>query len=449
MKHQLNVDGNQHFSNEIVERKDLISDPQSTNSSRSDGFGGHSSSRTRWRQWGDCLSRRAWYLDPAKLCMSAQRRTSLEDFGDPPLEPGLSVLANSLEDEAQLHPLGRFLMRFHLRGLLETRLRLAELWRGQSKSLACSSVERPIFITGMPRSGSTFLHELLAEDAENRAPRVWEVMFPIPERETEVHKRDPRITRAAACLWWFRRLAPEADAVYPMRACTPHECVAIHSYSFLSEEFISTCRVQSYETFLRIADLRPAYAWERRFLQYLQSGRPSRRWVLKSPDHSRSLEELFAVFPDALIVQTHRNPLEVLNSSCQLTEVLHRLYGRAGKHEEVIAHESKLLAEGAGRAIGFRDAHRELEDRFVDVKYTELISDPLAAIRRIYGQFGIPLNREAADRMRRLAGIRRRYPNPRSRGALSGLKSLAAVERGRFEQYCARFGIAFQSPRLR
>jgi hypothetical protein len=234
-----------------------------------------------------------------------------------------------------------------------------------------------------------------------------------------------------------------------MRASTPHECVAMHSYSFLSEEFISTCRVQSYETFLRKTDLRPAYRWERRFLQYLQLGCPSRQWVLKSPDHARSLEELFAVFPDALIIQTHRNPLEVLHSSCQLTEVLHRLYGRADRQGEVLAHESKVLAEAASRAICFRDAHPELEDRFVDVKYTDLISDPLAVIQRVYGQFELPFSTIAAERMRNLAAARARYTNHRSLGALGGLKSLATAEMARFEQYCVRFGVSSQKAQLR
>src|ERR1700746_4038746 len=104
-------------------------------------------------------------------------------------------------------------MRVHLRGLLETRLRLAPAWSGRFWGLEGSLIQRPIFITGMPRSGSTFLHELLAEEPENRAPRVWEVMFPISKSPKKV---DPRVRKAEASLWWFRRLAPGADSVYPM-----------------------------------------------------------------------------------------------------------------------------------------------------------------------------------------------------------------------------------------
>jgi hypothetical protein len=216
------------------------------------------------------------------LVASARRQTGLWHFGAPPIEPALSVLVESLEGEANLHPLGRFLMWVHLKSILETRLRLQEEWNAQHEALENCSIRQPIFIIGMPRTGSTFLHELLAQDPDNRAPRAWEVMFPISTHRPRKGHSDPRIRKAAACLWWFRRLAPEADAVYPIRAGTPHECVAIHSYTMMSEEFISTCHVPSYEDFLHASDLGPVYSWEKRFLQHLQLGGPQpKRWVLK------------------------------------------------------------------------------------------------------------------------------------------------------------------------
>jgi hypothetical protein len=187
---------------------------------------------------------------------------------------------NSLELEADLHPLGRFLM-VHLRDLLETRLRLTQAWREHMEATDTSLIQRPVFITGMPRSGSTFLHELMAEDPESRAPRVWEVMFPIPTRKDVRSSIDPRIRKAEACLWWFRRLAPLADAVYPIRAPTPHECVGIHSYTMLSQEFVITCCIPAYEAFLRGGNLGPAYAWQKRFLQYPQLSGSHKNWILK------------------------------------------------------------------------------------------------------------------------------------------------------------------------
>jgi hypothetical protein len=197
-----------------------------------------------WRTLSDSLSRRLWSLQSEELCAEAKRRTGLEDFGDPPIEPTFAVLVNSLELQADLHPLGRFLMRVHLLELLETRLRLVQAWSGRLEALDASLIQRPIFITGMPRSGSTFLHELLAEDPENRVPRVWEVMFPLPAQNRVRSEMDSRVRKAEASLWWFRRLAPRADSVYPMRAWTPHECVAIHSHTLCCPESssrLATC----------------------------------------------------------------------------------------------------------------------------------------------------------------------------------------------------------------
>ena len=127
--------------------------------------------------FGDVMSRRLCHLDSKDLCAEARRKTGLEDFGEPPVEPILSVLVNSLEHEADLHPFGRFLMRIHLLDLLKTRLQLVEAWKRHPEVLK-SPIARPIFITGMPRSGSTFLHELMGTDPSLRVPRVWETMFP-------------------------------------------------------------------------------------------------------------------------------------------------------------------------------------------------------------------------------------------------------------------------------
>jgi hypothetical protein len=367
----------------------------------------------------------------------------LEDFGEPSIEPALSILADSLEKEADLHLLGRFLIRVHLRTILETRLRLTDFWREKGEILKTVPIERPVFIVGMPRSGSTFLHELLVEDPQNRAPRVWEVMFPVPEREGSQRDTEGRIRKAETCLWWFRQLAPEADSVYPMRARTPHECVAIHSYTLLSQEFISTCRLPSYEAFLGSTDLMPAYAWQRRFLQHLQLHSPPKRWILKSPDHVYGLKQLFAVFPDAFIIQTHRNPLEVLSSSAELTRVLHGLFGWRDDRDELAAREARVLAAGTERSIQFRDEHPELANRFIDVKYTEFVANPLGIIQEIYRKLQSPLTGEATNRIRELASKRSRYSGGRNGSKPRRAASETTAEEVRFRRYCSRFDLSW------
>jgi hypothetical protein len=397
-----------------------------------------------WKILGDKLGRRLWPLESDALCAEAKRRTRLEDFGDPPIEPALSILVNSLEIEAGLHSLGRLFMRIHLQELLETRLRLTQAWSGELEAMEASTIQRPIFITGMPRSGSTFLHELLAEDPENRAPRFWEVMFPIPIGGKPAMKVDPRVRKAEFSLWCFRRLAPRADSVYPMRAWTPHECVAIHSYTLLSEEFVSTCYVPTYEAFLHRADFGPTYAWQRRFLQYLQLGRANKRWVLKAPDHVYSLDKLLTAFPDALVIRTHRNPIDVVKSQLQLTQVLEGLYARPGRRDKLAMREVRKIGEISHQITRFQDNHPLKAGQFVDVTYRELVTDPFAVVRQIYDRLDVRPTEEAAERMRHLASKRSRYDRSSHSSTRADFRVDCAAEAPRFEEYCSRFGISFQ-----
>jgi hypothetical protein len=333
-------------------------------------------------------------------------------------------------------------MRAHLRGLLETRLRLVDTWK-KNPRVANQQIKGPIFIVGVPRSGSTFLHELLAQSPGYRAPRVWEVMFPI-QRASSNDVQD-RVRKSAFCLWCFRRLAPKADAVYPMRADTPHECIAIHSHTFLSEEFVSTCRIPAYRRFLHSTDLTPVYEWEKRFLQHLQSQSDcsENRWVLKSPDHAFALEPLLKVFPDATIIQTHRNPIEVLKSLTALTRVLQGLYAHVADDLEArLAWEAAALADATERFMQFRDAHPELARSIVDVRYTDLIDDPVATVRHILERVDTPMTPAITERVHCMASGRSRHRGVRS--ARTVQPTLDRSLRLSFKQYCSRFGLPFR-----
>jgi hypothetical protein len=405
-------------------------------------MGENEARRAAWKNIGDKVSKRLWFLDTKTLCAKVQLRTGLHDFGEPPVEPPLEALINSLQNEADLHPLGRFLMHVRLQSLLENRLRLVDEWHTRSQKSAELQIRRPIFITGMPRSGSSFLHELFSRDLENRTPQVWEVMHPVPARRKGKGEERRRIRKTATALWWFRRLAHEPDSVYPVRACSPHECVAIHGHTFLSQEFICTARVPGYEKYVRSSDLTPVYAWQKRFLQYLQTDAPSKRWVLKAPDHVYALKEIFSVFPDAVIIQTHRNPLEVLRSSIQLTEILYNLFAWPGSREALAEREASLLAGSMDRFIRFRDMHPELAGRFIDLNYSDLVADPLAAVQRVYRQLDLALTKPAADRMQHLISQRSRYRKYTPTLAEFGVDVLR--EARRFSQYCFRFGVPCQ-----
>ena len=189
----------------------------------------------------------------------------------------------------------------------------------------------------------------------------------------------------------------------------------------MSEEFVSSCRVPTYEAFLRSSDLVPVYQWERRFLQHLQQNQRATRWVLKAPDHVYALEALFSVFPDAVVIQTHRDPLQVLKSSLHMNWVLRGLYGRLDDPIQLAEREARVLAGMADCLMRFRDGRPELAERFVDVHYGELTADPLAVINRIYGRCDLTLTPEAAGRIRRLASRRSRYRGRRSIPSLADI----------------------------
>jgi hypothetical protein len=235
-------------------------------------------------------------------------------------------------------------------------------------------------------------------------------------------------------------LAPGANSVYPLRAWTPHECVAIHSYTLLSEEFAMICRVPAYEAFLRKASFVATYTWQKHFLQYLQLFYPTKQWILKSPDHVHTLEHLLTVFPDAVVIQTHRNPLEVLNSSMRLTEVLEGTFARADDRSEIRKREARNLAEHMDGITSFREAHPELRGQFIDVKYHELVSDPLTVVRQIYQRLDMLLTEMAAERMQRLASTRSRYKGRRGDRKPADFELDGTIDRHRLEAYCSRFG---------
>src|SRR5258705_3421568 len=152
-----------------------------------------------WHRSVQGASGRLWPLEGKKLCAAARRATGVADFGDAGIELRLELLAKSIQSEADLHWFGRMLAWIHLRDILRTRLQLEETWR-KCRGFETEPIERPVFITGMPRSGSTVLHEMFAQDPNHRSPLVWEVMSPLPTGAKG------RIWRTAANLWWFRQM---------------------------------------------------------------------------------------------------------------------------------------------------------------------------------------------------------------------------------------------------
>jgi len=379
-------------------------------------------------------------LDPDALLAAASRRTGLADFGDDRFRAPLRLLVESLEEDARLTAFGRLAARRDLLRLLENRLRLQDAYTRHPDLLA-DPIRAPLFVLGLPRTGTSILHELLALDSAVRAPMTWEVqhVWPPPERAT--FESDPRIAEVERHYASLDRILPDFRRIHRMGARLPQECVALTCHDFASLVFHTSHRVTRYQAWLDRAELDWVYASHRRQLQYLQWRAPATRWALKSPGHLWSLDALLRAYPDARIVQTHRDPLRVVASLVHLVTVLRGLASDDVDPREIGADWTIRLADGLARTLAVRRAGALAPERVFDVQFADFVGDEIGTIQRLYAHFGWELSAEAEARMRRYLAA---HPKDAAGGhayrfADAGLDP--AAERRRYGEYVAHFGV--------
>lgn len=341
----------------------------------------------------------------------------------------------SLREEADLNAIGRIGAHWDAVRLLRTLCRFEEE-EARDPAILDEPIEAPIFIMGLPRSGTTFLHTLMSRDPVHRVPLCWEAMAPYPPRRGA----DRRRADAARQLGAFLDLAPGLASLHPLAPDTPQECTELFSPVFRSLRFDATHRVPGYRRWLDRAGHLPAYRFHRRFLQHLQHQSGAGRWVLKSPDHVFTLDALRAVYPDARIVFVHRDPLKVLPSTSRLTELLRAPFTRSVDPDAVAQHVTRDWHEGSLRMI----AEAERDARIVHVHFGGLRSDPLETVAGIYRELGLPFTDAARDAI--ADEIRRRprggYGRNTYRFEEHGIDP--AAERQRFRPYTDAFGVALE-----
>ncbi len=376
-------------------------------------------------------------LEAEPLLAAARRRSELNEFGDPSFIDPLRRLLSACMDEASLSLVGRMATRWDVVRFLTNLLRFQDA-EARDAGIQRQQIERPIFITGLPRSGTTFLHRLLLNDPENRAPLVWQTIYPYPPRRG----RDARPARVARQLRAFERLAPEFRALHPLDATSPQECSEITAHVFRSLRFDTTYQIPTYRRWLDRASHAPAYRFHRRFLQHLQHQDPTvGRWVVKCPDHLFALDVIRAEYPDARLVFVHRDPVKVLLSVAKLTEVVRRPFTRRLDPREVGRQESARWLEGTQQMVAVGD-DAGLPEPIHQVHHNALVADPVGTVAALYRHFGLPLAPGVAAAVGRYASERPRggYGPRDYRFEDHGLD--AATERAKFRGYTERFGIA-------
>lgn len=375
-------------------------------------------------------------LDADEIRRQAVSRAGCDDFGpNDGWRTGLEKLTEDYRGYARLTPIGRIAAHRHLVDLLANRLWM-ERDRAQHPEIESQAVQAPLFIVGLPRTGTTLLHMLMAQDPENRVPETWEVMHPAPAEGEE----DKRIRRAGRELAWMERLAPGFRVMHPLAPRLPQECIAIDSHTLQGYEFQTTHYVPDYQRWMEAREKHDVYRHHKRFLQHLQWQRPGAHWVLKAPAHLFGLAELLAVYPDAGIVQTHRNPLEVMASLASLSTMLRAAFSESADPQAIGREMSERWGGGLLQALEQRESGRVPDSRFLDIDYRAIVSSPIGTVKKIYAWVDRELTPAAEQAMRDFLAANPKDKHGAHRYSLQQFGLDADEQADRFAGYRARFG---------
>ena len=403
------------------------------------------------------LARLRSRFDADELIDFARRRAEFRNHADgldnnAGLFDALKVLAHSLGNEAELSLFGKWAVRWDVARFLGNLARLDAEER-RHPAIRAQPIDKPIFVTGMPRAGTSFLHRLLADDKLNLVPLCWQTIYPYPETARPGFGRRARSDRRAKTvnrqLDLFRLFAPEMRKVHPFSAESPQECTEITAHLFQSLRFDTTFHVPSYRKWLDEAGHVEAYRFHRRFLQHLQyqmapfrsGGGEKFRWVLKCPDHVFALDAIKTVYPDARFVFCHRDPLRVLASVAYLTEILRRPFTRRVDRAQIGRQVALHWAEGARHVMAASEPGASGQHLIYHLDYRDLTGDPVAAIAGLYDRFGLDLTEDARLAMTRHVAAKPRGGYGENIYRLEEFGLDPAHEKRRFADYVAGFGL--------
>ena len=335
----------------------------------------------------------------ADLHASAARITGLTDFGVDDYTDGLAVLLESYARDAGLTPLGCKVARAGLRGALAARL-VAEAGWAANPEHSAAPIERPIFVTGLPRSGTTALHRLLTADPGHQGLELWLAEVPQPRPPRDTWAANPVFQRIQAGYARHHVERPEFMGVHYIAADTVEECWQVLRQTMRSVAFECLAHLPAYSSWLAGQDWAGPYWRHRRTLQLIGLRDASRRWVLKNPSHLFALGALLAAYPDALIVQTHREPSAVIGSMCSLAAQATEGWSTTFQDTTIGTDQLELWARGLQEFAAAR-ARRD-PAQFLDVDYADFTADPIAVVESVYARFGLPYPGAAADAIRAL-----------------------------------------------
>jgi hypothetical protein len=379
-------------------------------------------------------------LDEPSLLDAARTAAGLDDFGDGEWREGLHVFARALEEEADLNLLGRIMARNDIvRALvnrLETRATLA-----QHPEIAEERIDTPLLVVGTGRSGTSLLHELLAQDPRHRVARTWELLHPCPPPERATYETDPRIAAADQEYTFWHLVAPEYRTMHENGGDVPNEDPLIDMLEFASDHLMGSYPVPSYARWLARKDPAPVFRAHRRFLQLLQWRCAGERWVLKSPSYLAKLPAFFAEYPDAYVVLTHRDPLKVLPSLVSIMATLQWMHSDNVDVDRVVKSAVHGTAIAMDLVMGWRNDGTLPADRIIDVRFADLATDPITTVSMVMERAESSLTAAARRRMVTYLDARPRERHGRHEYDFADTGLDIDEMRARFATYQARYEI--------
>jgi hypothetical protein len=359
-------------------------------------------------------------LRPDDLLQGATAATGLTDFGDGWFRDPLDQLCAALDDEAELHLAGRLRARAEMQVILQNRLRLIDLWQ-QEPAVDEEVIRTPIVVTGLGRSGTTLLHELLACDPANRPPLLWELIHTVPGAAAPraEHGRPGRppdavdwAETADAEITIMDEMVPAFTAMHENGGHLPTECIFAFAHQFSSDMYTGIYNVPSYTIWKSGIDQTPIYGWHRRMLQTLQWARPTDRWVVKAPSHLSHLPLLFSTYPDVKVVMTHRDPLRVVGSLADTMATLHWMHSDRVAHQDLVEFLCMGVELQMNAVTKERDSGTLPTDQIIDVRYQDLVADPIGTVGHLYQSWDLEWSDQARARLGAYVDARHEHRGP-------------------------------------
>ena len=340
-----------------------------------------------------------YHLDAAGIIKKAVKDAGYTGELPSELTEGLKQLVQSINAESRINAFGSIALKGLLKRTLTSRLHVEKVLQS-NPSILDTEIKDPVFIIGMPRTGTTILHSLLHEDKNHRSPLAWECLLPSPVPEPSTFTDNPQLNTIKKEFGQLFKLVPDFQKKHHMTAESPQECIGITALDFNSFQTCAQVYIPSYlRWFSDVSDQRKTMRFHRRFLQYLESGGVrSERWLLKTPVHMMRLSALFEVYPDAKVIMTHRDPAKVVPSAASLISSVRSLYS---DFEDPVRSGKEQLDFWKMSFDRFMEERTQLnrEDQIIDIHFNDFVSDQMACVDTIYQYFGWSLDDTSRSRM--------------------------------------------------